>query len=239
MYQNSKNKIDNPRVMLEKNRIKIKRIENNIINLVNTKSKSPNYLSSTKFKANLQKLLFQRKSLLNCMFQETLAEVERMKALNDLLLKLTNRLRLKLATVWENIQESKQDDFDDDFEIEGTLQFAYNNEDSVLAYTGDEIYGSNFHDMIKINDLYCNGTESCAYKISCRIDDSRESILKDNNLDDGISWSHEISVDFSNICICHTTAVFCRDFGYPIVDVLHMNDFWNEVHVRYQQFAKL
>ena len=31
--------------------------------------------------------------------------------------------------------------------------------------------------------------------------------------------------------------LFNRDFGSPVVDILHLNDFWNEVHVRYQNFA--
>ena len=62
-------------------------------------------------------------------------------------------------------------------------------------------------------------------------------ILSSGDLDDGVSWAHEIPGTYEDICICHTTALFGRDCGYPIQDVLQLNDFWNEVHVRYQQFA--
>ena len=46
-----------------------------------------------------------------------------------------------------------------------------------------------------------------------------------------------LTVSKDIVVICHTMAIFCRDFGYPAQDVLQLNDIWNEVHVRYQHFA--
>ena len=76
-------------------------------------------------------------------------------------------------------------------------------------------------------------------ELVCPYDESREDILNLSDLDDGVSWAHETAGKFEGICICHTTAVFCRDFGYPLVDVLHMNEFWSEVTVKHQHIAKL
>ena len=52
------------------------------------------------------------------------------------------------------------------------------------------------------------------------------------------TWAHDTPyAEDPEVYICHTMAIFCRDFGYPAQDVLQLNDFWNEVHVRYQHFA--
>ena len=188
-------------------------------------------------KEELELLLDQRRTLLNWMFKETPQEIERMDVLNSRLFDLTKRLRIKMADVCESLTAHKRDDFDDDFEVEGTLRFAYNEEESILSYEGADVYGSDFRLMIATNN-YLTGKEHLHYlDLSCRYDWSREEILKTGDCDDGVSWAHETPGVFEGLCICHTTAIFCRDCGYPIQDVLQLNDFWNEVHVRYQQFA--
>ena len=98
-------------------------------------------------------------------------------------------------------------------------------------------YGSEYQLMIATNN-WLTGDEPLHFlELSCRYDWSREMILSSGDLDDGVSWAHEIPGTYEGICICHTTALFGRDCGYPIQDVLQLNDFWNEVRVRYQQFA--
>ena len=188
-------------------------------------------------KEELELFLDQRRTLLNWMYQETPQEVARMNQLNARLFDLTNRLRVKMADVCESIASHQRDDFDDDFEVEGTLKFSYNGEDSILPYDGADMYGSDYRLMIATND-WLTGDEPLHFlELSCRYDWSREMILSSGDLDDGVSWAHEIPGTYEDICICHTTALFGRDCGYPIQDILQLNDFWNEVHVRYQQFA--
>ena len=185
----------------------------------------------------LELLLDQRRTLLNWMFLETPQEVARMDLLNTRLFDLTKRLRVKMADVCESLATRERDNFDDDYEVEGTLRFSYNEEDSILSYEGADVYGSDFRLMIATNN-YLTGKEYLHYlELDCRYNAPRASILESGNCDDGQSWSHETPGVFDGICICHTMALFCRDFGYPIQDVLQLNDFWNEVHVRYQQFA--
>lgn len=190
-------------------------------------------------KEELELLLDQRRTLLNWMFRETPEEVARMDALNSQLFKLTKQLREKMADVCGELVACQRDEFTDDYEVCGTLKFSYNGGESILSYEGDDAYGCDYALMIALNN-YLTGNDSFHFlEIKCQYNDSREDIIDAGNLDDGYSWAHDICGVFDGIVICHTTAVFCRDFGYPLVDVLHLNDFWNEVNLRYQQFATL
>jgi len=189
-------------------------------------------------KEELELLLDQRRTLLNWMFKETPQEVARMKQLNTRLFDLTNRLRVKMADVCEGLASHQRDDFDDDFEVEGTLRFSYNEEDSILSYEGAEVYGSDYRLMIATNNWLTGNEPFHFLELFCRYNESRDSILKSGNCDDDFSWAHETPfAEDPDVYICHTMAVFCRDLGYPAQDVLQLNDFWDEVHVRYQHFA--
>ena len=183
-------------------------------------------------------LLDERRSLLNWMFKETPEEWERMKVVNSRLSELTKELRLKMADVCDGLAKRKRDAFDDDYEVCGTLHFNYNDEDSVLPYKGAEIYGSDYRLMIATNNFLTGNDPFHYLKLSCNFDDSRDRILESGNCDDDYTWAHDTPfTEDPEVYICHTMAIFCRDFGYPAQDVLQLNDFWNEVHVRYQHFA--
>ena len=216
---------------------RVQEIESEIRSVVGAE---PGWIDMTaldKHKDELNCLLEDRKILLDWMFCETPEEVERMRIVNQRLFDLTNRLRVKMADVAEHLVSRDRDDFDDDYEVEGTLRFSYNGDDSVLAYLGDEVYGSDFRIMINVRDWLKVDNRSNQLELLCKYNESRESILASGNLDDGQSWVHDMAGCFDGIVICHTTMLFNRDFGFPVADLLHLNDFWNEVHVRYQNFA--
>jgi len=216
----------------------VQRIEDVIRGIVGDDSEHMDRYILKKNMVELELLLDQRRTLLNMMFRENEVEIERMKIVNSRLFDLTRRLRVKMADVCQSLVEHARDDFDDDFEVDGILRFNYDDKDSILPYEGDSVYGSNFYQMIALNDRLRHRSNNPYLELSCRYNDSRKNILESGNCDiDDLSWAHEITGIFDGIYICHTTAVFCRDFGYPVVDVLHMNDFWSEVQVRYQQFA--
>lgn len=221
----------------EVRREEILRIEEQIRSIVGPDPDRLKQYVLFRHKEVLELLLDQRRTLLNWMFLETPQEVARMDVVNTRLFDLTKRLRVKMADVCESLVTRERDNFDDDYEVEGTLRFSYNEEDSILSYEGADVYGSDYRLMIATNN-YLTGKEYLHYlELDCRYNAPRASILESGNCDDGQSWSHETPGVFDGICICHTMALFCRDFGYPIQDVLQLNDFWNEVHVRYQQFA--
>ena len=218
-------------------RSRVQEIESEIRSVVGAE---PGWIDMTaldKHKDELNCLLEDRKILLDWMFCETSEEVERMQIVNQRLFDLTNRLRVKMADVAEYLVSRDRDDFDDDYEVEGTLRFSYNGDDSVLPYPGDEVYGSDFRLMVNVRDWLKVDNRSHLLELLCRYDEPRENILASGNLDDGQSWVHDMAGCFDDIVICHTTMLFNRDFCFPVVDLLHLNGFWNEVHVRYQNFA--
>lgn len=218
-------------------REEVLRIEKQIQSIVGNDPDGLSHSALFRHQEELELLLDQRRTLLNWIFLETPQEVARMDVLNNRLFDLTKRLRVKMADVCESLVAHERDDFDDDYEVKGTLRFCYNDEDSILPYEGVDVYGSNFRLMIATNNYLTSEENLHCLELHCRYDEPRESILKSGNCDDGQSWSHETPGVFDGICICHTMALFCRDFGYPIQDVLQLNDLWNEVHARYQHFA--
>lgn len=218
-------------------RSRVQEIESEIRSVVGAEPGWIDLVALDKHKDELDLLMGERKVLLDWMFCETPEEVERMRIVNQRLFDLTNRLRVKMADVADYLVSRDRDDFDDDYEVEGTLRFSYNGDDSVLPYPGDEVYGSDFRLMINVRDWLKVDSLSRQLELHCKYNESRENILTSGNLDDGQSWGHDTAGCFDDIVICHTTMLFNRDFGFPVADLLHMNDFWNEVHVKYQNFA--
>ena len=214
----------------EDKKVEVLRIENAISDIV-CDDDDPFHLDVLKRKQELLMLLEHRQTLLNWMFLETEEEIERMKVLNSQLFNLTTQLREKMAAVCEELASCPKDSLTDDFEVIGLLKYSYNDMSSVLPYKGDDVYGSHFAMMISLNN-WLTGEDPLHYlELHCRYDNCREVILQSGLLDDGNSWAHVISGRFDGIAICHTTKLFACNLGYPLVDVLHLNDFWSEVKV--------
>ena len=120
-------------------RSRVQEIESEIRSVVGAEPGWIDLVALDKHKDELNCLLEDRKILLDWMFCETPEEVERMRIVNQRLFDLTNRLRVKMADVADYLVSRDRDDFDDDYEVEGTLRFSYNGDDSVLPYPGDEV----------------------------------------------------------------------------------------------------
>lgn len=214
----------------EDKKVEVLRIENAISDIVCDDDDSF-HLDVLSRKQELLMLLEHRQTLLNWMFLETEEEIERMKVLNSQLFNLTTQLREKMAAVCEELASCPKDSLTDDFEVIGLLKYSYNDMSSVLPYKGDDVYGSHFAMMISLNN-WLTGEDPLHYlELHCRYDDCREVVLPGGLLDDGNSWAHVISGRFDGIAICHTTKLFACNLGYPLVDVLHLNDFWSEVKI--------
>ena len=85
--------------------------------------------------------------------------------------------------------------------------------------------------MISLNNWLTGEDPLHHLELHCRYDDWRVNNLQSRHLDDGNSWAHDISGRFDGIALCHTTKLFACNLGYPLVDVLHLNDFWSEVKI--------
>ena len=221
----------------EDKKVEVLRIENAISDIV-CDDDDPFHLDVLNRKQELLMLLAQRQTLLNWMFIETEEEIERMKELNSRLFNLTNQLREKITDVCEELASSPKDNFTDDFEVIGLLKYSFNDSSSVLPYKGDDVYGSHFTMMISLNN-WLTGDDPFHYlELHCRCDDCREIILQNGLLEDGNSWVNYITRCFNGIAICQTTKLFACNLGYPLVDVLHMNDFCLEVKFTHQNFNR-
>ena len=178
-------------------------------------------------------LMEARRHILNDMFQPTEENMQRFQAVNARLYSLTQQLFRRIRSVEEKRPMVMDcSDFDDDYEIEGTLRYAFNSEKSVLKLNDDESYGSNFTLMIKlIADLSFDTVKENIEMISHR------SIP----LDDGQSWNGYPFIghqEFDGIIICHAVHQLTDHQLYSIPDLIRLNDFWAEVKLTVQSITE-
>lgn len=193
----------------------------------------------------LVELLNCRRDLLDKMFVATTEEVERMEQVNTRLFDLTNKMFARTEELCRKMTTTTYDpEFDNHVDVEGTLKFEMNDEDSILPMSNDNYYGSDFafafeviaclytHKYLRLEEIefsYC-------YKV---VMDKDEMQVADN-LNDGQSWYHAnmpAADKLSHLCICHAIYDLNMHKPYSIPDILRMNDFTVEVAVKHQHFA--
>ena len=177
-------------------------------------------------------LLRKRRDILNEMFQPTQDNLTLFRKVNDELYRLTMALneRVKKIVAKKNILLDSAD-FDDDYELEGTLKFVFNDESSICHLPDDDYYGSNFAVMIKT-----------LYEVYSR--SGIESIVTINEhrgpLDDGVSW-YEYPFnrlrEFKDFIICYAVHDLTDHKLYSIPDLIRLNDFWSEVEFKAQSIT--
>lgn len=122
-------------------------------------------------------------------------------------------------------------DFDDDYDLEGTLKFVFNDETSICHLPDDDCYGSNFALMIKaLYEVYSHS----GIEIIVTINEHH------GPLDDGESW-YEYPFnrfpEFMEFIICYAVHDLTDHKLYSIPDLLHLNDFWREVNFKTQSLT--
>ena len=185
---------------------------------------------------DLRVLLYKRFFLLGWMLKASPEEYERMRIVNQFIYEKTVQLREAAARIRKKLKTVPKDDFVHDIEMQGNLSYSYDDEQSVLPMECDAEYGSDYRLMISVNSslqpqgLFCNK----GLEFYCRF--TGEDTFY--NLDDGMSWGHEFELapSFEGICICHSASAFVSQLGYPVFDLLRMNDFDTEIHFVYQNF---
>lgn len=132
-------------------RQKLKQIEYRIIELVGSDLDEFKHDELSKEqKEEVKRLLRERRDILNEMFQPTEENLDHFRKVNDELYWLTIALneRVKKFVGKKDILLDSPD-FDDDYELEGTLKFVFNDASSICHLPDDDYYGSNFAVMIK------------------------------------------------------------------------------------------
>lgn len=209
----------------ERQREALLRIEQQVRDLVGP---DPLFPQNVKDNAtDLEALLRKRFFLLGWMLKASPEEYERMRLVNRLLFDKTVQLRDAMERTSKRLREMPKDDFVDDIEVYGNLSYCFNGEQSVLPMECDDEYGSDYRLMMSVNDSLQDVRGMYGGKD-----------VEFYNLDDGASWGHKFgpAPHFDGICVCHTASVFVDQLGYPVFDLLRMNDFWSEIHIVFQNF---
>ena len=193
---------------------------------------SDGWRDDTEKREAVKNLLQQRQHRLNEMFIADECSLSHFKAVNNRLYSLTYQLleRIKAALkVLPSVMTDK--DFDDDFNLEGTLRFTFNGEESVLKLEDDSRYGSDFILMIKLISDISHGHYE---------ENIEEFYPHSELLDDGISWNEypfRGRKEFEDIIICHAVHQLTDHKLYSIPDLLRLNDFWAEVNLTIQSIT--
>lgn len=213
--------------------VKLQQIESQIIDLVGSDLEEFKYDELPKAgKEEVKSLLRKRRDALNEIFQPTEDNLARFHKVNDELYRLTMALneRVKKFVGKKDILLDSPD-FDDDYELEGTMKFVFNDESSIYHLPDDDYYGSNFAVMIKtLYEVYSHsGIESIV-----TINEHR------GPLDDGVSW-YEYPFnrfpEFKDFIICYAVHDLTDHKLYSIPDLLRLNDFWSEVEFKAQSIT--
>ena len=227
-------------------RSKLRRVEAQIVKITGENINDFSWRKESRNVEKIEDLLSDRCYLLNQMFRATPAEIEHFERVNEMLYKLTQKLYAKTASIYRELLTHKPDpDFDDDFDIEGTLSYSYNSEDSVLRLEEDDYYGSNFNVMLWVLDAVmhegwwqlCDVIKTYSSNDMPAMSDKELGI--ENWLDDGTTWAEGWlrNPALEHICICHTVHDICTHKHFSIPDLLRLNDFWCEVSVKHQHLV--
>ena len=206
-----------------KNRGMLIRVETEIKQLVGS---DPELINITSLSApdlkKLRELLSERQKQLNLLFPWTPVNTARIKQVNCRLGFLSASLRERVTAMQSKAKFiCDNPEFDDDYEIEGTLSYNWNDSDSVLILDDDSAYGSDFNLMIAVIDSFLFNYEP-VYKNILRVYPNSETI------DENFSWN-ESPLVCPEINICYATHYICCHSYYSIPDLLRLNDFWAEV----------
>ena len=210
-------------------RQKLKQIEYRIIELVGSDLDEFKHDELSKEqKEEVKRLLRERRDILNEMFQPTEENLDHFRKVNDELYWLTIALneRVKKFVGKKDILLDSPD-FDDDYELEGTLKFVFNDASSICHLPDDDYYGSNFAVMLKtLYEVYSHS--------GLTINGHR------GPLDDGVSWYEcpfNRFLEFKDYIICYAAHDLTDHKLYSIPDLLRLNDFWSEVNFKAQSIT--
>ena len=130
----------------EQMRKRVQNIEEKLKAIVNEKTGGHSLWYRSERKClQIEKLVWQRKELLDKMFIGTPDELERMDQVNNLLLELTDKLHDRTEELYRKTMATAYDpEFDNDIDVKGTIKFVMDGSESILPMNNDDYYGSDF-----------------------------------------------------------------------------------------------
>ena len=212
---------------------RIKEIEDKIKAITGSEiDGSDGWRDDTEKREAVKALLQERQHRLNEMFIADECSLSHFKAVNNRLYSLTCHLLERTKAVEKVLPSVMKDkEFDDDYNLGGTLRFTFNGEESVLKLEDDSMYGSDFTLMIKLISDISHGHYE---------ENIEEFYPHSELLDDGVSWNEypfRGRKEFDDIIICHAVHQLTDHQLYSIPDLLRLNDFWAEVNLTIQSIT--
>lgn len=194
---------------------------------------SDRWTSCPEKREKVRSLLESRRNIMNDMFRPSEENMLRFKAVNERLFTLTCKLHDRVKAMEAKLSLIMDcPDFDDDHELEGTLRYCFNSEDSVLKLKDDYEYVSDFTLMIKL--ITDSGYGTVKENIEC-------IHCSSTPLDDGLSWNEypfSGRREFDDIIICHAVHQLTGHQLYSIPDLIRLNDFWAETKLTLQSITE-
>jgi hypothetical protein len=195
----------------------------------------------------LNMCLCHRKWLINSNFKFTQNAVSHIERINRILTESTAKVLKRSRLLYGQMVQLKQqgDDFLDDFNVDGSISASFNGEASVLILDEDENHGqSDYIAMAEILNYTQLAFENLrAFYFSYDDNPECQEIDEDRFKDDmlKLNWNIELlsapelsSIDY----FCYASHILFVDSKYSISDAIRVNDIWNEVKVRHQNWGE-
>jgi len=183
-------------------------------------------------KAYLQK----RKELLDTSFKFTPENIEKLIRVNQILTENSQKVLAQAKKLYDQLQ-AQTCDFTQDFEIEGTVRVSYNGDSSLIDFDPEkeEICGESKYSHIAeiidstMADCYFKNLYYCHYN-----DNSKPNMCEEKD----IFWAFSLDTVplIEGVSFCSAFHNLADHTLYALQDIVRINDFWNEVKVRYQNF---
>lgn len=198
----------------------------------------------------VEELILDRSIIMNILFKMHCSkeEVERLKLVNSHLYNLTKELHRKTADTYRMLlQWSRDDNFTDDINIDGSINYTCESEMDFVRLEDDDFYCSDFGQMLAVISATENDNRPDIVSSFCHwcpdVDNasmSDKELGVDDIFDDGESWNEGFQdvPQLNNIILCYAVHDICTHRSYSIPDLLRMNDFNAEVKVEIQNIKE-
>lgn len=221
---------------MEELKRRIKEIEAEIFAITGKNNETYNFWAHDEDKRySVYKLLSRRKDIIEeDFFPVSSGEIERLKAVNKKLNKLTKSTRKELEKIFMKSLNERQRG--EEFVVGGSLYQVYKGEDSVLKFDEDGKYGSNFTLIIKVLTEYYEFNKAKIFSI--QFDSEFRPIDDNGNYPEVlIRWIRSryapfFKTDFYMYTeICYAAQYFVKHTLYSFADLIRLNDFKQEISI--------
>lgn len=227
----------------------LKKVEAELIKIVGVEKSYSHQKFGEEDDEHILLLIELRSEILDEMFLATPVEMKRFEHQNKRLFALTNKMYHRTAEMYrcwlkaDMLPKGEKENMH--YEIEGWLEYCFEDETSIITMDEDEYYGSDFLYMHNLIDDYqrnrylrgrCEIASCSADLDSCKLPEMTDEELGFvNELDDGQSWAEGSlhNPAFDKYCICYAAHSICTHSPYSIADMLRMDEFWVQADMKW------